>query len=78
MQNPDLTGSERFGVAANWGTFEDANGLGVSLMGVLGHNFLAQNDGCPFRAGSASASRRAEATTSLAGRSACSGRAKRV
>ena len=23
MQNPDLTGDERFGVAANWGTFEE-------------------------------------------------------
>jgi hypothetical protein len=44
MQNPDLTGNERFGVAANWGTFESANGLGVALMGVLGHNFLSQND----------------------------------
>jgi len=44
MQNPDLTGSERIGVAANWGTYENANGLGMSLMGVLGHDFVSRGD----------------------------------
>jgi hypothetical protein len=44
MQNPDLVANERFGVAANWGTFEGANALGMSLMGVLGNNFVTQND----------------------------------
>jgi hypothetical protein len=44
MQNPDLTGNERFGMAANYGNFEGANGLGMSLMGVLGNNFVAKGD----------------------------------
>jgi hypothetical protein len=44
MQNPDLVGSERIGIAANWGTFEEANALGLSLMGVLGNDFFMEND----------------------------------
>ena len=44
MVNPDLTGNERFGVAANWGAFEDANALGMSLMGVLGNDFVTKGD----------------------------------
>ncbi len=44
MQNPDLAGSERFGMAANWGAFENANALGMSLMGVLGHDFVSRGD----------------------------------
>jgi autotransporter adhesin len=44
MENPDLVGNERFGMAANWGTFEGANALGMSLMGVLGHDFIAKGD----------------------------------
>jgi len=44
MQNPDLVGAERFGVAANWGTFEGANALGMALMGVLGHDFVTKGD----------------------------------
>ena len=44
IQNPDLVGSERFGVATNWGNFEGANALGLSLMGVLGNNLIALND----------------------------------
>ena len=44
MQNPDLTGSETFGMAANWGAFENANALGMSLMGVLGHDFIKPGD----------------------------------
>jgi trimeric autotransporter adhesin len=44
LENPDLTGNERFGMAANWGAFEDANALGLSLMGVLGNNFVTEGD----------------------------------
>lgn len=44
MQNPDLVGNERFGMAANYGNFQGASGLGLSLMGVLGNNFVTQND----------------------------------
>jgi trimeric autotransporter adhesin len=44
IANPDLTGNEKFGVAANYGNFEGANALGMALMGVLGHNFVTAND----------------------------------
>ena len=44
MENPDLTGNERFGMAANWGAFKDANALGMSLMGVLGNDFVTKGD----------------------------------
>jgi trimeric autotransporter adhesin len=44
ITNPDLTGNEKFGVAANYGNFEGANALGMALMGVLGHNFVTVND----------------------------------
>ncbi|WP_206599282.1 hypothetical protein [Methyloceanibacter stevinii] len=44
IENPDLTGNERFGVAANWGAFENANAIGMSLMGVLGTDFVAKGD----------------------------------
>jgi hypothetical protein len=44
MENPDLTGNERFGMAANWGNFEGANALGLSLMGVVGNNFVTKGD----------------------------------
>jgi hypothetical protein len=40
LENPDLVGNERFGIAANLGFFEGNTALGVSLMGVLGHNFV--------------------------------------
>jgi hypothetical protein len=44
MANPDLTGNERFGMAANWGRFEDANALSVTAMGVLAHNLVTKGD----------------------------------
>lgn len=44
IQNPNLAGNERFGVAANWGAFEDSNALGAALMGVLGHDFVTKGD----------------------------------
>ena len=44
MENPDLTGNKSFGVAANWGTFEDANALGLSLMGVVGRDLFTSGD----------------------------------
>jgi trimeric autotransporter adhesin len=43
-QNPDLTGNERFGITANWGTFEGANGFGMGLEGVLAHDLLTRGD----------------------------------
>jgi hypothetical protein len=44
MANPDLTGNERFGMAANWGRFEDADALSVTAMGVLAHNLVTKGD----------------------------------
>ena len=42
--NPDLVDGERFGVSANWGTFEGSNAFGMGFQGVLGHDWLAQGD----------------------------------
>jgi hypothetical protein len=44
MANPDLTGNERFGMASNWGRFEDADALSVTAMGVLAHNLVTKGD----------------------------------
>jgi hypothetical protein len=44
MENPDLTGDERFGVATHWGGFEGANALSLSMTGVLGHDFVSRGD----------------------------------
>ena len=43
-QNPDLTGNEHFGITANWGDFQGANGFGMGLEGVLAHDLLARGD----------------------------------
>ena len=44
MENPDLTGNERFGVAMNYGNFEGASALSWSGMGVLGYDVLSRGD----------------------------------
>ena len=44
MENPDLTGNERFGVAMNYGNFEGASALSWSAMGVLGYDVLSFGD----------------------------------
>ena len=44
LENPDLVGNERFGIAANLGFFEGNVALGVSMMGVLGHNFTGNGE----------------------------------
>jgi hypothetical protein len=44
LENPDLTGNERFGIAMNWGTFNGAHALGLSAAGVLGHDILGEGD----------------------------------
>jgi hypothetical protein len=35
LENPELQGNESFGVAANWGKFNDSQALGFAAMGVL-------------------------------------------
>jgi len=42
--NPDLTGHERFGITANWGTFQGSNAFGMGLEGVLGYGVLTRGD----------------------------------
>ena len=44
MENPDLTGNERFGVAMNYGNFEGASALSWAGMGVLGYDVLSRGD----------------------------------
>ena len=44
VQNPDLTGNERFGITANWGGFEGENAFGMGFEGVLGHDVLMRGD----------------------------------
>ena len=41
---PDLAGSERFGVSANWGNFEGSNAFGMGFEGVLGYDMLTGGD----------------------------------
>ena len=41
---PDLTGSERFGISANYGNFEGANAFGMGLEGVLAYDVLTRGD----------------------------------
>jgi hypothetical protein len=44
LQNPDLVGKETFGLAVNWGGFEDSNALGIAATGVLGHDIFGAGD----------------------------------
>ena len=38
VQNPVLTGSDRFGVAVNWGDFAGYNAVGGTVVGIIGQN----------------------------------------
>jgi len=44
LENPDLVGNERFGLAGNVAFWEDNVALGFTAMGVLGHNFLGTGE----------------------------------
>ena len=44
MTNPDLVGSEIFGLAGNISYWEENVALGFSAMGVLGRNMLGQGE----------------------------------
>ena len=44
LENPDLVGNERFGLAGNVAFWEDNVALGFTAMGVLGHNFLGAGE----------------------------------
>src|SRR5690606_36567452 len=44
LENPDLVGNEKFGLAGNVAFWEDNIALGFTAMGVLGHNFLGAGE----------------------------------
>ncbi|MDX2266368.1 MAG: hypothetical protein NW215_15515 [Hyphomicrobiales bacterium] len=44
IQNPDLIGSEKFGISVNWGNFEGANAFGVAAMGVIGKDIFGAGE----------------------------------
>ena len=44
LENPDLVGNERFGLAGNVAFWEDNVALGFTAMGVLGNNFLGAGE----------------------------------
>jgi hypothetical protein len=44
LSDPTLTGSEKFGLKMNVGTFDGANATGFSAAGVLGRGLLTQGD----------------------------------
>jgi hypothetical protein len=72
---PDrLTDNERFGVAAHYGNFEGASGLGLSLMGVHSETISSpQNDRVAISGGFGVDFDRGRATMSMAAGSACNG-----
>ena len=73
MENPDLTGNERFGVAMNYGNFEGASALSWAGMGVLGYDVLSRGDRVAISGGFGVGFARTTATTSGAAASALSG-----
>ena len=44
LENPDLTGNERFGVMVNYGNYEGSGAVGISAVGVLGNNVFDDGD----------------------------------
>ena len=40
MQNPVLTGNDRFGVAMNWGNYAGNDSVGLAAVGIIGQNFF--------------------------------------
>jgi trimeric autotransporter adhesin len=44
VQNPILTGSDRFGVSVNWGDFAGNNAVGFAAAGVVGQNLFGTGE----------------------------------
>ncbi|MGO9544864.1 MAG: hypothetical protein ACLPPF_08730, partial [Rhodomicrobium sp.] len=44
LQNPVLTGSDRFGVAVNFGDFAGNNAVGASAVGIIGQNMFGAGE----------------------------------
>jgi hypothetical protein len=44
VATPSLQSGEKFGVALNWGTFEQSQAIGISVMGVIGRSVLTEGD----------------------------------
>jgi len=51
MENPDLVGAETFGVALNFGFFEDSWAIAGAMQGVLGTNVFSTGDRIAVNAG---------------------------
>jgi hypothetical protein len=44
LENPDLTGSETFGVMVNYGNYQGSSAVAISMAGVLGTNVFGAGD----------------------------------
>lgn len=44
IQNPILTGSDRFGVSVNWGEFDGNAAFGAAAAGIVGHNIFGAGE----------------------------------
>jgi trimeric autotransporter adhesin len=44
VQNPVLTGSDRFGVSVNWGEFAGSSAFGAAAVGIVGQNLLGTGE----------------------------------
>ena len=51
MANPDLVGTESFGIAANWGHFDGVNAFAFSAMGVLDRDLFGSGERLAISAG---------------------------
>jgi len=45
MENPDLVGTEDFGLAVHWGHFDGANAIGIAAMGVVSRDVFMDGTG---------------------------------
>jgi outer membrane protein assembly factor BamA len=44
VQNPVLTGSDRFGFAVNWGNYAGNDSVGLAAVGIIGQNFFGSGE----------------------------------
>ncbi len=51
IQNPILTGNDRFGVSLNWGDYAGNNAFGLAAAGIVGRNLLGAGEKTAITAG---------------------------
>ncbi len=44
VQNPTLTGGDRFGITFNWGAFDSNNAFGMAAIGIIGQNMFGAGE----------------------------------